>query len=330
MSKILSISVASYNVEKFIEKTILSFTDSEVIDKIELLIVDDGSKDSTAEIVKGYQEKYPDSVKYIYQDNAGPGSTVNNGFKHATGKYFRMVDGDDWVDTHNLKQYIEFLENNEVDVVYTDYSLVDNDSMETVPQKLNYKNNNVLLKYDDVCSGLEVSMHNVTYLTSVLNEIDFKIDNCFYTDMEYLLYPVKNLKTIAVLDLNIYMYRVSLSTQSMNINSMIRNKKMHELVFTHIFNDFIEHMNDFSNEQKKFVRKKLLTMAGAHLSIIIAQKPCSETKKELKEFIKFLGKDKELLNSFLELKTVKLIVKSNYLLFNSISKMHRKKTGVID
>ncbi|MCI9365782.1 MAG: glycosyltransferase family 2 protein [Clostridia bacterium] len=78
MSKILSVSVAAYNVEKFIEKNLDSFVNSEVRDKVEVLVIDDGSKDKTAEIVSVYENKYPGSIRLIKQSNAGPGSTVNN------------------------------------------------------------------------------------------------------------------------------------------------------------------------------------------------------------------------------------------------------------
>ena len=84
MNKVLSVSVAAYNVEQFIEKNIKSFIESESREKIEVLIVDDGSKDKTPEIVQEYEEKYPGIIKLIKQKNAGPGSTVNTGIKYAS------------------------------------------------------------------------------------------------------------------------------------------------------------------------------------------------------------------------------------------------------
>ena len=121
MQKVLSVSVAAYNVEKFIEQCLDSCmefkaaVDSGVVitakrggrvehveaDKI-VIVTDDGSKDRTSEIVSAYEKKYPGTFRLISQKNAGPGSTVNSGIKHATGKYFRMVDGDDWVNTAQM------------------------------------------------------------------------------------------------------------------------------------------------------------------------------------------------------------------------------------
>lgn len=72
MGKILSVSVAAYNVEKFIEKNLNSFVNSEVRDKIEVLVIDDGSKDSTPTIVEEYEKVHPGVVRLISQPNAGP------------------------------------------------------------------------------------------------------------------------------------------------------------------------------------------------------------------------------------------------------------------
>lgn len=65
---------------------------------VEILIVDDGSKDDTAAIADEYAEKYPTIVKAIHQENGGHGEAVNAGIRNATGLYFKVVDSDDWVD----------------------------------------------------------------------------------------------------------------------------------------------------------------------------------------------------------------------------------------
>ena len=89
--KILTISVASYNLGDMIKQCLDSIVNSEVSEYIEVIVTDDGSKDNTPNIVKEYVHKYPNIVKLITQKNQGPGSTVNSGIKHASGKYFRMV-----------------------------------------------------------------------------------------------------------------------------------------------------------------------------------------------------------------------------------------------
>ena len=100
--KILTISVAAYNVEKTLDKTLESFNDARVYNDLEVLIVDDGSKDNTKLVAQKYEKIAPQTFKYVEKENGGHGSTINKGISLATGKYFKVIDGDDWVDTDAL------------------------------------------------------------------------------------------------------------------------------------------------------------------------------------------------------------------------------------
>ena len=119
-NKVLTISIAAYNVEKFLKKTL----DSLIIENMELLevlIVNDGSKDNTLQIARKYEEQYPNTFKVIDKENGGYGSTINEGIKYATGKYFKQLDGDDWYDTKNLNQFCLKLKQIDTDMIYTPY-----------------------------------------------------------------------------------------------------------------------------------------------------------------------------------------------------------------
>ena len=93
--KLLSIDIPSYNSEAYMRKCIESLLVGG--EDVEILIVNDGSKDKTAEIADEYQAKYPSIVKAIHKENGGHGSAVNAGLEQATGLYFKVVDSDDWV-----------------------------------------------------------------------------------------------------------------------------------------------------------------------------------------------------------------------------------------
>ena len=121
--KILSIAVPCYNSEAYMEKCI----DSLLVggEEVEILIVDDGSKDGTTEIADRYQEKYPTIVKAIHQENKGHGGALNTGGAAAVGKYLKVIDADDWVETENLPEFIRLLESCESDVVLTHHYTID-------------------------------------------------------------------------------------------------------------------------------------------------------------------------------------------------------------
>lgn len=328
MKKILSVSVAAYNVEKFIEKNLDSFVDSEIKEDIEVLVTDDGSKDGTTDIVKKYETKYQGVVRLIQQKNAGPGSTVNSGIKHATGKYFRMVDGDDWVDTKNLKKYIEFLKNNDVDMVVTHFTSVDNDTMEEVQNIVSGKEYNKILNFEEQCLDLSLEMHNVTYKTKILKENNIVLDNGFYTDVEYLLLPLPYVKTIAFLDTNIYMYRISLATQSMSAASMQKNIEMHELVLKRLINYYEETKknNNCTENHLKHMSRRIANMAGTHLAILLSFEVDKKHKEELKELFRYVkDSSKDIYNEYAKKKTVKVLNYTKFITYPVISKMYKIK-----
>ena len=122
--KVLTITIPSYNVEAYLEECLESFVNSEVMEEIEVLVVNDGSSDSTAEIAQRYADKYPETFRLINKENGGHGSTINTGIKEAKGKYFKVVDGDDWVDTRSFIRLVKVLKESEADIVASNYTWI--------------------------------------------------------------------------------------------------------------------------------------------------------------------------------------------------------------
>ena len=124
MNKILTIVIPAYNVENYLDEILPTFLDNEILNDIEIIIVNDGSKDNTAIIAREYEKKYPQTVVLIDKENGGHGSTINSGIKHANGKYLRVIDGDDWVDTNALKNFVNKLKSLNEDLVLTPFNNV--------------------------------------------------------------------------------------------------------------------------------------------------------------------------------------------------------------
>ena len=100
--KVLTILVPVYNTEKYIRRCLDSLLVPEVLESIEVLVVNDGSKDRSPEIAQEYAEAFPDTVVLVNKENGGHGSTINTGIERANGKYFRVLDSDDWFNTVDL------------------------------------------------------------------------------------------------------------------------------------------------------------------------------------------------------------------------------------
>ena len=122
--KLLTIIVPAYNSSKTLKSTLDSFLDLSLLDKIEVLIVNDGSADDTAAIAQQYADKYP-SFRLINKENGGHGSVINYASKAAEGKYFKVVDSDDKLLTQNLRFYIENLKKSNADVILTFFRTLD-------------------------------------------------------------------------------------------------------------------------------------------------------------------------------------------------------------
>lgn len=325
MEKLLSISVAAYNVQAYIRKCLDSFLAPEILERVEVLITDDGSTDDTAKIVAEYVANYPNTFRLISQKNAGPGSTVNSGLAHATGKYFRTVDGDDWVNTPDMGSFLDALEKTNADMVCANYQKVDHETGQT---ELVVTGAEPCMdqEFEALCPALNLSMHHVTYKTALLKENQIRVDNCFYTDSEYLVFPIPYVRTVTVLDLTIYMYRVSLSTQSMNIHSLQRNSEMHRLVLGHLVDacrDYETSSNVHPNKAR-FLRKAVAGIAGMQLLIYLSMEDVPTYQKAAKQMVEEIrDKSEALYQTVKEAPTFHLLTASRFLLFPALS--HRAK-----
>lgn len=323
--KILSISVAAYNLEEQIEKNLNSFLNSFNKNKLEIIVTDDGSKDRTAEIVKKYADMYPDIVKLITQKNKGPGSSINNGVEKATGKYLKMVDGDDWVITENLDTIIDILEKTDVDMVLTNREIYNQKQKSIVRiDNLNLKEKEVL-DFNEYANELSLNMHQTCFKTDILKKNKIIFDNCFYTDNEYLIFPIKHVKNFMYIDVDLYVYTVGQDNQSVSIENMKRNIKDYNFILNKMIN-FYEQNKELSKGKREFLCNEIAAMATNQLGTFLTYDDKKEAKNEIKYFNKKLkNKSLDIYNRYKVSKKAFFIVYSNYILTNFISNLYLKK-----
>lgn len=228
MSKLLTISIAAYNVEKTIEECLDSFLPCRHLKDLEILVINDGSTDHTAEIVSCYEERYPGIIYLINKENGGHGSTLNKSLKLATGDYYRAVDGDDWVDAVEMDRLCCFLKKVDVDVVVDDYREVYPDHSELISMR---RNNTVgeVYQFDELFdqsaswSNLFV-MSNSTVKTQRLRDVGMKIqENCYYADTDMYFYIGLAARTIVFVDACVYQYRLGNVGQSVSSEGMYKH-----------------------------------------------------------------------------------------------------------
>lgn len=327
MKKILTISVATYNLGNMIEDNLNSFANLKNIDDVEVLVVDDGSTDNTTELAEKYQNKFPGSIKIIKQPNAGPGSTVNTGIKNATGLYFKMVDGDDWVNTEELDKLLDILkETDTVDAIITNdlvYSECDKKIKKAI--RFNYEKNKVL-------DGLSVErpligMHSTAFRTDILKENNITLDNGFYTDVEYLLYPIPFVKKIIYFDMDIYVYRVGREGQSVSYTSLKKNINMHDLVLENIINYYENNKQILNDSNLRFMETRISDMVLTKINLILIFE--KNSRKIVKDFLSELKlKSNNVYKTCLKSWKVKLLVYSNYYLSTIYAVIMKRKAKI--
>lgn len=120
----LSILIAAYNVEPFIEKCIISCFNKDLADNYEVIVVNDGSTDSTAEIVTELGTSIP-NLRLVNRKNEGLGAARNTGIQEAAGDYLWMIDGDDFIETDQIRLILEEIEQTKLDIYCLNYNITD-------------------------------------------------------------------------------------------------------------------------------------------------------------------------------------------------------------
>lgn len=127
-NKLVSIITPCYNGGKYISATINSVL-SQTYEDWEMIIVDDGSADDSADIVKGFA-KEDSRIILIQQENAGSAAARNNGIRHAKGRFIALLDADDLWDPDFLRQQLRFMNRKKTICVFSSYRRIDEEGKE--------------------------------------------------------------------------------------------------------------------------------------------------------------------------------------------------------
>lgn len=216
-------------MEKYLEKCLNSVLTKKKIEYIEILIINDGSKDNSLSIAQKYEKQYPQTIKVINKENGNYGSCINRGLKEATGKYVKILDADDTFCTKNLEELLEVLLNiDDVDLVITDYKTINTDGKEINRFIFaNLPTNKILNIQDDYIFNsikLNLSMHAVLYKLEYLKEINYtQTEGISYTDQEWIFIPIAKCNKLYYFNKTIYNYLLGREDQTMNESVYVKN-----------------------------------------------------------------------------------------------------------
>lgn len=214
---VLTIAVPIYNMERWLSKNLDTYYDSLLVGRLEVLCLNNASTDESKKIVEQHVQMCPKIFTLINRKSRGYGGSINEAIRRAQGAYFRIVDADDWVDTKELIKEVNALENSHIDVVLTDYQVVNMMTGATNPVCAGNFDVEYGVEFQNFSAPLRTlpSIHGTTYRTELLRKSKFQMqDNIFFVDEEYVVLPYLSAKNVIYYPFDVYRYQVANPEQS--------------------------------------------------------------------------------------------------------------------
>ena len=316
--KILTLVVPAYNSAQFLDKGIPSMLHTEILDKLEIIIVNDGSTDATKTVAEKYVTQHPGTVRLISQENKGHGGALNSGFAAATGKYIKPIDADDWIQTQNLPEFIRLLENCDSDVVLTPYRTVDISNGEILSYTCTPSRFGVPMPMDEIMENWRnfyqcTVFHGIAYRRDFYQEKGLQLsEHVFYEDNEYATFPFCRAETVTALDLHIYEYRIGDVTQSMSTANQIKRLNHLKHVGQRMLAEFTQ-LPDSSG--KDYAATKTQAVLSLYLNLTLLAHPDRKTGRTLAA---------ELLNTC-QVPAIRSILQKKYRVLKYLNYLHISK-----
>ncbi len=221
MAKI-SVIVPCYNVSEYLSDTIDSLI-KEKDNDIEIVLVNDGSKDNTIDIIKDYEKKYPKLIKVVDQHNMGLSMARNNGVKEATGDYISFIDAEDTIKEGLYKSVLEKISEYDYDMVVFGEDRIFKDRHVYVEAGLEHdcKNKDEI---KSIMYNIYPAACNKVYKKELLENVPFK-RGVWYEDVEFIYRLLPNLNSIGLIDGHYYNYY-----QRDNSITYTYNSKLYDLI----------------------------------------------------------------------------------------------------
>ena len=259
--KLLTVIVPSYNMEMYLPKCLGSLVvgNKELLQKLDVIVVNDGSKDRTSEIAHEFEKKYNGVFRVIDKVNGNYGSCINAALPIAYGKYIKVLDADDWFETANFERFLSKLMNATDDVVLTDFELVDlnGNVIESHRNILNVGTRNVSQFSEELCSHLP--MPSITYRLSLLKEIEYRqTEGIAYTDQEWDYMPMSLASTCSYFPFVVYKYVMGREGQTCSSTQRLKQVGVETQIALRILRFYLENKGVFHPDARRYMRTRML------------------------------------------------------------------------
>ncbi len=301
--KLLTIIVPTYNMEKYLHKCLDSLLVSDDnMERLEVLVVNDGSKDSSSKIAYEYEEKYPQTFRVIDKENGNYGSCINRGLEEATGKYIKVLDADDYYVVSALDDFVNYLQNQDVDFVINDFVIVDEHGTMT-----NSYTFSLPIGRDFTLQDIPKEMikwlwhHGVTYKTSIPRSIGYhQSEGISYTDDEWIFMPMCKVGSVSYFPHVLYNYLIGREGQTFDPVVMRNSFDKRIVVGKSMVKFFAVIERDCSDVAKSFLSEKLRARLSVIYNFYLIKEPSHEGYELLREFDQFIKRQSLYIYDLLE------------------------------
>lgn len=290
VEKILTIAIPCYNSQDYVKRALESVIHADP--QIEVLVVDDGSTDGTADIAKEYERQFPDVVRYYHKENGGHGDAVVTGFHQARGVYYKVLDSDDWLNTKALRRIVSFLkaeygQGKTYDLVIGNYVYekvgarhkkeISYGHVLPVEREFTWK------EIGTFALGQYILMHSVIYRTELLLSCNLELPkHTYYVDNLFVYYPLPFVKNIYYFDTDLYHYFIGREDQSVNENRLLERIDQQERVAYTMYG--MHELCEIEEPRLRYYMSQYTVIMAAICSALYVMKGTDEALQKKRDF----------------------------------------------
>lgn len=267
--KLLTIAIPAYHAEDYLHKGLTSLLVKESLEPLDILVVNDGSTDRTPQIAQEYCDRYPETVRLLNKENGGHGSAINLAIRYARGKYFKVLDADDWIVSGSLPKLLNELAYCDADVIVCGYQTIHMATGEVC----SYPSGPHCDRVMDIAELMPVfrerkdcfSFHGLMYRTDFYRASNIHLtEGVYYEDHQYAILPFYSAKDFRVFPFFLYQYLIGNQNQSISDSNRVKRLDHFAVVYLDIVAYGAQHPLS-AGPRKEYITIKLGMLATSYL-----------------------------------------------------------------
>lgn len=296
----------------------------EALKNIEILIINDGSTDDTLSVAQRLEQAHPHTVRVLTQENRGHGGALNTGCAAAQGKYLKVIDADDWIETQELPRFLAALERCDSDVVLTHHYTRNISTGEVQKWKSYPETFETAYTMEQIMAcpknfERSLTFHGITYCTDFYRRKGMKLsEKVFYEDHEFATVPCCFAESVTPLDLFLYDYRIGDLAQSVSDTNQLKRLSHVETVLERYLTEYATLSLPKDSGGRAFFEMKAQGLLLSYMTTVMMVEPDRKKGRRLGD---------GMMNRFQEhLPGAYHRAKNQYRIFRTMNRLHIRKS----